>query len=299
MKQKWIGNLLLIMTAMIWGAAFVAQRVAMDDIGPLTFTAARSFIAALALWPVALWFRRGGRAPAPDVRRQTWMGGLCCGVVLFAASASQQLGLVETSAGKAAFITTLYIVLVPLVGLFFRRRTSPNVWIAVAVAAAGLYLLCMRGDTAISGGDLFVLLCAFLYTAHILVISHFSRRADCVMMSCVQFLVAGALSLITALLFETPRLAQLSACLWPLLYAGVFSSAVAYTLQIIAQKRTDPTVASLLMSLESVFAALSGWIFLGELFTPREWVGALLMLGAILLAQLPASRKQKRAAQTV
>lgn len=279
---------MLLLTAMIWGSAFVAQRIGMEHIEPFTFNGVRNLIGGLALLPVALVMgRRSAARPSAGRRRMTWRGGLCCGVVLFVASSFQQFGMVEADAGKAGFITALYIVIVPICGLFMRRRVRPLVWLAVSIAAAGLYLLCVKDGFSIGRGDFLVLCCAFLFSAHILVIDYFSPRADGVWMSCIQFFVCGALSLVCMALFETPTLPAIIGSAVPLLYAGILSSGVGYTLQIIAQRDTSPTVASLLMSLESVFAALAGWLILGETFTARELVGAALMFAAILLAQLP------------
>lgn len=289
MNKKVMSNLMLLVTAVIWGSAFVAQSIGMDFIGPFTFNAARNIIAGLALLPV-LWLmrRRGSPTPVGKARQQTWIGGVCCGIVLFIASSFQQFGLVEADAGKAGFITALYIVIVPICGLFFKKHVRPLVWLAVAIAAGGLYLLCVKpGQFHIARGDLLVLCCAFLFSAHILVIDHFSPRADAVAMSCIQFFVAGALALVFTFAVEKPTFSALLACWGPILYAGILSSGVGYTLQIVAQKNTNPTVASLLMSLESVFAAIAGWLILGESFTGREFTGALLMFAAIVLAQLP------------
>ena len=297
MNKKVMSNLMLLVTAVIWGSAFVAQSIGMDFIGPFTFNAARNIIAGFALLPV-LWLmrRHGSPKPTGNAKRQTWIGGVCCGVVLFIASSFQQFGLVEADAGKAGFITALYIVIVPICGLFFKKHVRPLVWLAVAIAAGGLYLLCVKPGQGlhIARGDLLVLCCAFLFSAHILVIDHFSPKVDAVAMSCIQFFVAGALALVFTFAVEKPTFSALLSCWGPILYAGILSSGVGYTLQIVAQKNTNPTVASLLMSLESVFAAIAGWLILGESFTGREFTGALLMFGAIVLAQLPA-RKAKQA----
>lgn len=293
-NRKLLANGMLLLTAIIWGSAFVAQSIGMEYIGPFTFNGIRSVIGGIALLPViALMRGRSGAKPDAGVRRQTWIGGLCCGVVLFAASSFQQFGMVEAEAGKAGFITALYIVIVPVCGLFFGKRVRPIVWLAVAIAAVGLYLLCVTEGLRIDRGDFLVICCAFLFSAHILVIDHFSPRADGVMMSCIQFFVAGALGLLCMALFETPTLSAIWDCRWPILYAGVLSSGVGYTLQILAQKDTNPTVASLLMSLESVFAAIAGWLVLGETFSLREMIGVALMFGAILLAQLPQGKEEQ------
>lgn len=287
MNRKWVGNLMLLLTAFIWGSAFVAQSTGMDYLRPFTFNGVRSLIGGVVLLPVLLlWRPSGGRSP--QVLRQTWRGGLCCGVILFAASSFQQFGIAQTTVGKASFITALYIVLVPLAGLLFRKRPAPQIWVAVALGALGLYLLCITEAMSISAGDALVLVCSFLFAAHILVIDYFSPRADGVMMSCIQFFVAGVLGVLCALLFESPQWQDILNCWQPLLYAGAMSCGVAYTLQILGQKNTDPAVASLILSLESVFGALCGWLLLGESFSGREFAGVVLMFAAILLAQLPA-----------
>lgn len=291
MSKKLASNLMLLLTAAIWGSAFVAQSMGMDFIEPFTFNGIRNIVGGLALLPVLFFMRKkSGVKPAAGVTRQTWIGGLWCGVVLFIASSFQQFGLVEADAGKAGFITALYIVIVPICGLFFKKLVRPIVWLAVAIAAAGLYLLCIKQGASIERGDFLVLCCAFLFSAHILVIDHFSPKADGVMMSCIQFFVAGVLSLVCMALFESPTVPNILACWGPILYAGILSSGVGYTLQIVAQKNTSPTIASLLMSLESVFAAIAGWLILGESFSAREMIGVALMFGAIILAQLPEKK---------
>lgn len=288
MNKRVVSNLLLVVTAFIWGTAFVAQSLGMAHIGPFTFSGVRNLVGCAALLPViGLIWRREGR-PSPKTLRHTLFGGLWCGAVLFAAGSLQQFGILYTTVGKASFITALYIVLVPLLGLLFGRRVRAAVWPAVALGAVGLYLLCMREALTLSLGDGLVLGCALLFSAHILVIDHFSAKADCVLMSCVQFLVAGVLGIACMFLFESPSVKDILVSWGPILYAGALSSGVAYTLQIVAQRNTDPAVASLLMSLEAVFGALAGWLILGESFTVREFAGAALLFGAILLAQLPS-----------
>lgn len=299
MSKQLRGNLMLVLTAVIWGTAFVAQSVAMDTIGPFTFNGIRSILGGLLLLPVIALLRARGIAkrPAGETRRQTWIGGVCCGLALFTASSFQQFGMVEADASKAGFITALYIVIVPILGIFFRKWVRPLMWLAVAIATVGLYLLCISEGISIGQGDLLVLCSAFLFSVHILVIDHFSPKGDPVMMSCIQFFVAGALGLVGMAAFETPVMGDILAAWLPILYAGLLSSGVGYTLQIIAQRDTNPMIASLLMSLEAVFAALAGWLLLGETFTPRELVGAALMFGAIVLAQLPERRRKAEEAE--
>ena len=297
MSKQARANILLVITAMIWGAAFVAQDVAADTLEPMSFNGMRMALAALALLPT-VWVmdRRSARTGEgmrwktmiPEQRATLLKGGACCGVMLAAGSVLQQAGLsLGAGAGKAGFITALYIVLVPLLGLFRGKRIGRLLWIAVALSVAGLYLLCMQGGFTIELSDLVLILCALAYSGHILVVDHFSRRTDCVKMSCIQFAVTSLLCLAGAFLFETPTWEAVLACAVPLLYAGVMSAGLGYTFQILAQRDAEPTVASLLMSLESVFAVLAGWVILGDLLSLRELTGCCLMAGGIVLAQLP------------
>lgn len=308
MKRSTRANLLLLLTAMIWGAAFVAQDVAMDSLEPFSFNGLRMSLAALALLPVIFWSdrraRRDGDADQSGTgagvpfsqmtarqRRTLLLGGLCCGVLLALGSVFQQLGIsMGTGAGKAGFLTALYIVLVPLLGLFWRKRVRALIWLAVAVSAAGLYLLCIKDGFVVEISDAYLILCAFSFAGHILVVDHFSRKTDCIKMSCLQFFVVAALCLAVAAWTERPAWSDVAACAVPLLYAGVLSGAVGYTLQIVAQKDTDPTVASLIMCLESVFAVLAGWLILGDTMTAREYLGCAAMMCGIVLAQWPEKR---------
>ena len=291
-KKQFISSLLLLLTAAIWGSAFVAQRVGMNYAGPFFFNAARGIIAAIVLLPVARLFR--GKEPTD--RRKTLIGGLLCGLAIFAATNLQQAGLIYTAAGKAGFITTFYIILVPVLGLFLKKRTGVFTWLAVALAFCGLYCLCMGpGSFALELGDLLLLLCALFYAVQILLVDRYVPGADCVMLSCIQFAVSGVLSLITALLVETPDVRVLLQGWAPLLYAGILSSGVAYTLQIIGQKDLSPTVASLLMSLESVFAVLAGWLLLKEQLSGRELLGCALMFAAVALVQLAPQKAEIKA----
>ena len=298
MTKQMRANLLLLLTAMIWGVAFVAQDVAAEGVPPLAFNASRMTLAALALLPT-VWFhtRRTGNSRWCDMgqadRKTLLLGGICCGVMLALGSAFQQLGItLGTGAGKAGFITALYIVMVPLCGIFARRRIGKLVWIAVVLSVAGLYFLCMQGGFAIDPGDGMLILCALSYTGHILVVDHFSRRTDCIRMSCIQFAVCAAICFAGAALFEQPTWEGVRANMLSIVYAGVFSGAVGYTLQILAQRDAEPAVASLLMSLESVFAVLSGWLILGDALSARELAGCALMMSGIVLAQLPQKPKK-------
>lgn len=297
MKPSTRAHLLLTLTALVWGVAFVAQDVAADRLEPFTFNALRMALGALSLLP--LLRARAARAPkpAPENRRALWVGGTCCGAMLMLGSAFQQMGIAGgTGAGKAGFITALYIVLVPLLGLLSGRRVRALTWLAVALAAGGLYLLCMRERFAIAPGDGLLLLCALSFAGHILVVDFFSRRVDCLRLSCLQFAVCAALCAVAALLWESPSWADVRACAVPILYAGVISCGVGYTLQTVGQKDTSPTIASLLMSLESVFAVAAGWLILDDALTLREGLGCAAMMGAIVLAQLqPQTVPQRQA----
>ena len=288
-------SLLLLLTATIWGVAFVAQSVSMDYIGGFTFNAVRNLIGALTLLPV-IWGLGKTKAPeekkriqASSDRKTLITGGICCGILLCFASNFQQFGIKYTSVGKAGFITACYIVIVPIIGIFLKKKCSPFIWIAVILSLCGLYLLCLTPGEgfAIGKGELLVLICAFLFSLHILVIDHFAPKVDGVKMSCIQFLVCGILSGIPALIFESPDLAGIFAAKIPVLYAGVMSCGVAYTLQIVGQKNMNPTVASLILSLESCISVLAGWIILGQKLSTREIIGCVVMFGAIVLAQLP------------
>lgn len=289
-------NLLLLLTAMIWGAAFVAQSVSMDYIGPFTFLCSRSLLGGAVLLPVIAVMGKGKEQSAeqkPGNRKLLLIGGICCGVMLFIGSAFQQIGIQYTTAGKAGFITAMYMVLVPICGLFFGKRPSGKTWGAVVVALAGMYLLCLYGSgiESLSRGDLLEMLCALGFTAHILVIDYFSPKVDGVKMSCIQFFTCGILAGIFMLILETPGWDSLRAAALPIAYAGILSSGVGYTLQIVAQKDTQPTVASLLMSLESVFSLIFGWILLKESMSGVELLGCGLMFAAIVWVQLPGKKK--------
>ncbi|MCD7862730.1 MAG: DMT family transporter [Lachnospiraceae bacterium] len=287
-------SLLLLLTATIWGVAFVAQSVGMDYVQPFTFNAVRNLIGAAVLVPVIALLNKNNRKSAGDKqtsRKNLLAGGLSCGVILFIASSLQQFGIQYTSVGKAGFITAMYIVLVPIFGIFLHQKTGLRVWAAVAMAIAGLYLLCMTGDSqALNFGDILLILCAVAFSFHILVIDHFTPLVDGVKMSCIQFFTCGVLSFVCMLLFETPEISQILAAWLPILYAGVMSCGVAYTLQIVGQRGMNPTVASLILSLESVISLLSGWVILHQRLSGRELMGRVIMFAAIILVQLPGKR---------
>lgn len=293
-------SLLLLLTSIIWGAAFVAQSVGMDYIGPFTFNAVRNLIGAIVLIPCIAFLRRKNSAEqeiaygSQEGKKTLLSGGLACGVLLFIATSLQQIGMQDTTVGKAGFVTAMYIVLVPVFGIFLKKRVGVRVWAAIALAVAGLYLLCMTGDSlSFQRGDLLVLCCAGVFSVHILTVDHFSPRVDGVKMSCIQFLVCGFLSGICMLLFESPDVGQILQAWLPILYAGVLSCGVAYTLQIVGQKGLNPTVASLILSLEAVFSVIAGWAILGQTLSGREKGGCALMFAAILLSQLPGKRERE------
>lgn len=299
-------NVFPVLAALIWGTAFVAQSVSADYVEPFTFNAARAAVAFLFLLVLCLVFRgmrRRDFAASAQVRsharRDLVLGSICCGVALTVAANLQQKGLETTSSGKAGFITALYIVIVPVAGLLFRRRVPKAVWIGVVLAVAGLYCLCITEDFSINGGDVYILLCALCFSAHILVIDYFTQKVDGVAMSCGQFLVMTVLSVIGMIATEHPSLSALLQCAWPILYVGVFSSGVAYTLQILAQKDSNPTVVSLLLSLESVFATVAGALILGDRMSGKEYFGCVLMLAAVVLAQLPERKKAPSTTPTI
>lgn len=288
-------NLLPLLTAMIWGTAFVAQSVGAEHMGAFTFNTARAVIAfvfLLILWSVLTLVRRNRaereKPAAPKAsRRELLTGGLCCGTALTVASYFQQKGLETTTAGKAGFVTALYIVLVPLLGLILGRQVKRSVWCSVALAVAGLYCLCVSESFTVTGGDLYLLLCAFCFAVQIMTVDHFSQRVDGVALSCVQFFVMSVLSAFGMMTEVLPDMSTVSEWIWPVLYVGVFSSGVAYTLQILSQKDADPSVVSLLMSLESLFATVAGALILHDRMSGREYLGCALMLAAVILTQLP------------
>ena len=300
MENKVIRQIICpLLAAMIWGSAFVFQSVSTEFIEPFTFNMARSLVASVFLLGLALVMRafRGEKkeVSAQDkkiYRKELMMGGICCGVFLTIASNLQQLGIAYTTTGKAGFITALYIVVVPVAGIFFRKKVDFTVWISVLLAVAGLYFLCVTEGFSVAAGDFYVFLCAIFFAGQILMVDHFVQKVDGVELSLVQFIVMTVLSGICMLVFESPDWPAIRACIGPILYVGVFSSGVAYTLQIVAQKDANPTVVSVLMSMESVFATLSGAIFLQEVLSGREYAGCALMLVAVVLVQIPVPKKK-------
>lgn len=292
MNKKLRANLLLLLTAAVWGASFVSQVSGMEYVGPITFQGIRLMFSAIVLIPVVLVMNRGkGSLFAPEKKEENknvLIGGICCGLALFTACILQQFGCVFTTAGKAAFITTLYVVIVPIFSVFLRRRVRPIMWLCVILGVIGLYLLAMPdGFGSVSKGDFFVILCAVAYAVHILVCDHFVAKNDGVKLSCIQFLTAGIIGCICMFIFETPDLDAILTCAIPILYAGCISGGLGYTLQIVAQRDAEPTMASLLMSLESVFGVLFGALLLHEVMSGREILGCCTIFAAVIISNLP------------
>ena len=310
-NRKLLGNVILMFTAAIWGMGFAWQRLGMEDIGPVTFTASREIISAVFIGIMAVIINiirkrkeriRSGpfysQNPAPDSdrtnditaserRSSTVKGGLCCGVFLVSATLFQQVGIVYTSAGKAGFITAMYMLFVPIVGfILFKMRHSWTVWLAVLLGMVGMYFLCVNEALYLTKGDALMLVCALLYSGHILCCDHFVEKAEPISMSAIQFFTASVISLILAFIFEAPSVLQIRTAILPILYCGFVSGGMGYTLQIVGQKYADPTPASLIMSLEAVFAVLGGVLMLGERMSIREGAGCMIMFVAIILVQI-------------
>lgn len=297
MKQQIKSSLILLLTATIWGVAFVAQSVGMEYIGPFTFNAIRCVLGGLVLIPVILVLKKkketGAENQEKEDKKTLWAGGIGCGVILCIASNLQQFGIMEASVGKSGFFTALYIVMIPVIGIFIGKRPGIKLWFCVALAVVGMYLLCMKdGSFTIERADIMLLLCALAFSFHILVVDYFSPKVDGVKMSCIQFFVCGVLSAVGMLFTETPDISNIQAAWLPLLYAGLLSCGVGYTLQIVGQKGINPVIASLIMSLESVISALAGWVILGQVLSPKEILGCVLMFVAIIITQIPIGNKK-------
>lgn len=298
-------SMLLLLTAAIWGVAFVAQSVGMDYVGPFTFNTVRSLLGGIVLIPCIVLLKRinvGSKDTAgaaehasgdPAGQRKVLLtGGVACGVLLCIASNLQQFGIMYTSVGKSGFITAMYIVLVPVLGIFLKKKAGIKIWCSVAIAVGGLYLLCMTDSGfSIQKGDLLLLLGAVIFSFHILTIDYFSPKVDGVKMSCIQFFTCGILSMVCMFLFEQPQIGAILQAWMPIVYAGVLSCGVAYTLQIVGQKGMNPTVASLILSMESVISVIAGWLILHQRLSGRELLGCVLMFAAIILVQLPERKR--------
>ena len=301
-NKKLLGNGLLLFTALIWGTAFVFQRVGMESIEPITFNAARMALAAVAVGMVALLTQRNGRdfpenrsvEEQKQYKKSTIIGGICCGCFLSLASILQQMGLVYTTAGKAGFITAMYMLLVPIIGfVFFKKKNTWLVWLSVLLGVVGMYFLCMSGEFRLAYGDSLVCICAVFFSCHILCCDHFVQRGNPIWISTIQFATATVISSVVAMIVEEPNVEKLVSAVIPILYCGVVSGGIGYTLQIVAQKYTDPTIASLLMSMESVFAVVAGAILLRERMSSRELFGCVMMLAAIVLVQIPLPKGRR------
>ena len=295
---KYRNSLLLFLAAFIWGVSFVAQSVGLESIGPFTMTATGNFLGGAVLLPVIFLrdrrMKRTGKAYKWD--KTVWIGGICCGTAMFVAANLQKFGIQMTTVGKAGFITVFYIALVPVIGLFLKKKSPWFIWCSVVLALVGLYFLCVTEEFTIGSGDLVVFASAFVYAIHILVIDHFAPKTDGVKLSCLQFFVSSALSVVAMLIFEEPDFAVIKTAWMPILYAGVLSCGVGTTLQVIGQKNLNPAVASLIMGLESVIAVLAGWLLLDQTLTTREFFGCALMFVAILIIECVPEKKKEETA---
>lgn len=300
-NQKLKGNLLLLLTAFVWGVSFIAQSKGVEEISPVAFNGIRSVLGGIVLLPVIYFLdtnKKKHNLPVQRLDKKLVIGGIICGIFLCLASTIQTMGMKYTSPGKAGFITALYMVIVPIIGLFTGKKLRPVMAAAVLVAVCGMYLMCIDSELSVNKGDILIFICAFLFSGHILVIDYFSPKVDGVKLSCIQFFVCGILNIIWMFLFEEPQLKPILDAWISIGYAGIFSCGVAYTLQIVGQKYTDPTSASILMSLESVFATLStvilvalGWNLTGGQMNLKEIIGCIFMFAAILLVQLPEKKQ--------
>lgn len=280
------GSIFLLTAALIWGTAFVAQSVGLSSVGSFTFNAIRNYIGALVLLPVIFVTSKINKKSQED-KKTLIIGGICCGIALTVASSLQQLGIENgASPGKAGFITALYIIFVPIAGIFMKKKPKATVWLAVLLATVGMYLLCIKEGFKLEASDVYLFFGAVFFTGHILVIDRFSPITDGVKLSCIQFFTCAVLSTMLMLLFEEPSIHDIKLATVPILYTGIMSSGVAYTLQIVGQKYTPPTLATLIMSLESVFAALAGWVILHQSMSLPELIGSALVFAGIIIAQI-------------
>ena len=294
MKNKIQGFASLLLATMIWGSAFVAQSVGMDHVGPFTFQAVRCFLAVIGLLPIIrLMDRISGKSSGFFHRwkdRRLWIGGILCGIPLFLACNLQQLGIMDTDAGKSAFLTAMYVVLVPILGLFLKRKPGKYIPLSVVLSVIGLYLLSSAGGFHFRVPDLLLLGCALMFAVQIMLVDHFAPGLDALRLNLIQALVCAVLSTVCTLILESPTAISIWECRLPLAYAGFLSMGAAYSLQILGQKHLEPATASLIMSLEAVFAAVFGWIILQQAMALPEIIGSLLILAAIVAAQLPEKR---------
>ena len=301
MSRKWKGNLILAFTALIWGNGFAAQSEGADLLSPFTFNAVRYLVAGIVMLPVIAFFdarnkKKGDYEPMyPSVKRNTIIGGIINGILLAAASGLQQIGVGMTTAGKAGFITALYIIIVPLLGIVIGKKIPAKIWFCAVLAVTGFYLLCVKEGFSVSKGDLIVLLCSVCYSLHIIVTDiYIAKGIESVRMSTIQFWTVAVISAVLCLVFETPTLSRIAGAWVTIAYMGILGSGVAYTLQIIGQENADPTSATLFMSLESVFAAIAGWLFLNEKMSVKEIAGCAIVFAAVILAQIPLAKLDLR-----
>ena len=292
-------SLLIVFAAFIWGSAFVAQSIGMDYIGPFTFNSIRFIIGGIVLLPVIMIMERlkkkTGREPSETLPFKSYLqGGMICGTILCIASSLQQYGIQFTTAGKSGFITALYVIFVPLFGLFLHKRPTWIMWLGAVLSVAGMYMLCVSETMTINFGDLLTLICAVFFACHIISIGHFAHKLDGILLSCIQFFTAGIISGLVALFTETADPGNIISASLPILYAGVLSCGVAYTLQAVAESKVDPVLCSILFSLESVFSVLTAWIVLGEKLTLNEITGCILVFAAVLIVQLAPNKNSGR-----
>ncbi len=293
--KRWQANMLLLLAAVIWGAAFTAQSVGMEHLGPFSFNAIRFSIGGVVMLPVVAFRQRSlkkkAAGPEAGFTKRLVFTGVLCGLLLTLANSIQQIGLLYTSPGKAGFITALYVIIVPVIGLFFGNRPTLRLWISVVIAVAGMYLLCVTDTFSVEKGDILIMICALIFAVHIMAIDRLAHDLDGITMSCIQFLTAGVIcSAIVPFTGEVITLGAVKSAAIPLLYAGVFSCSFAYTFQTVGQQNTTPTAASLLLSTESVFAAIAAWLLIGDTMTVREIFGGLLSFLAVILSQLPSKK---------
>jgi drug/metabolite transporter (DMT)-like permease len=297
-NQRLSANMLLLLTAVIWGFAFVAQRVGSQYVGAFTFNGIRFALGSISLIPLIIYFNRRSKSNGNSKDnaylnpKRTILYGALVGIALYAGATLQQIGLIYTTAGKASFITGLYIVLVPIAGIFLKHKTGRNAWLGVLLAVVGLYLLSVNENFSIGYGDMLEVIGAVFWTMHILIIDYFSKKMDALVLSCIQFATCSILSLITAFIFETITLSGISNALIPILYGGLLSVGVAYTLQVVAQKNAKPSHVALILSMESVFGAIGGAVILGETMSRRGYIGCILIFGGILVSQIKLSPRK-------
>ena len=300
METKVLGGISLTIATLIWGTSLVAQSMGTNQVGPFTFNAARFLIGTIVLLPFVIFInyhknkQQASIISQKEKNKKTIQGGMICGLIVFFTAFLQQTGIAYTTVGKAGFITSLYIVIIPIIKIFFKNRISLKTCLCTLFATIGMYLLCVNENTSFGLGDSYVLICAFSTAIHILAIDYYASRVDCIKLSCLQFFMCGALSALAALIIEKPTFQAIFEAGLPILYTGIFSCGVAYTLQAVGQKSTSPIAASLILSLESVFSVLSGWVILGEKLSFREASGCVVMFTAIVAAQLPICKNKKQ-----